>query len=159
MFTGVFNYKIDEKGRLSVPARFREIADGKFFVTYGLDNSLVVYDGKGFEDFVGKLKKADQLGLFIFDKQRNGNIEVRHSMRLKCYRRAEQDVEYLELLRKKMKWTPGQLRLFIDHYLDTSGRVMKKFTEDAGTPVYNKLSPESFRQLREAAAKLLEDNR
>jgi len=60
MFTGVFNYKIDEKGRLSVPSRFREIADGKFFVTYGLDNSLVVYDGKGFEDFVGKLKKADQ---------------------------------------------------------------------------------------------------
>lgn len=51
------------------------------------------------------LKRADQLGLFIFDKSSG---KIHHSMRLKSYRRVEQDVEYLELLRKKSKMTPGQ---------------------------------------------------
>ena len=95
--------------------------------------------------------EADQLGLFVFAA---GNIF--QSLRLKAFRRAEQDIEYLLLLQKKMKWTDGQLRKFIEHYLPINGTTIKKFSEDAGTRQYDDLSPENFRQLREAAADLLE---
>jgi len=59
MFTGVYNYKVDTKGRLSVPSPFRAAADGKFFVTYGPDKSLLVYDGNGFEEYENRLKKLN----------------------------------------------------------------------------------------------------
>ena len=100
------------------------------------------------------LHKADQLGLFIFDEG-----HVRHSMRLKAYRRAQQDIEYLELLRKRLELSRGQLRAFIDHYVSLSGSVVKRYAADAGTARYATLSPEAFRRLREAAAILIETHR
>ena len=102
------------------------------------------------------MTKADQLGLFIFTKDADGKPVVRHSMRLAAYRRAEQDVEYLELLcHGKDGLTESQLRAFIDHYLNLSGTVRTAYAEDAGTPEYSKATPESLRQLREGAAFLL----
>ena len=103
------------------------------------------------------LKEANQLGLFIFDRQPDGEVEIHHSMRLKSYRRAEQDIEYLELLRKKLKLTNGQLWFFMDNYLKLSGDVVKRSSENAGTAGYEQLPPEAFRHLREAAAKMLDE--
>ena len=55
------------------------------------------------------MQKADQLGLFIFTKGTDGQTVMNHSMRLKAYRRAQQDIEYLELLRKKLGLSPAQV--------------------------------------------------
>ena len=98
------------------------------------------------------MTKADQLGLFVFS-----NGKIYESLRLKAYRRVEQDIEYLLLLQKKMKWTDSELRKFIEHYLPIDGKSIKKFAGDAGTRKYTDLSPENFRKLREAAASLLEE--
>jgi len=43
MFIGEFNYKIDAKKRLAVPAKFRDDLDGKVVVTRGLDGCLFLY--------------------------------------------------------------------------------------------------------------------
>jgi len=102
------------------------------------------------------LSRADQLGLFIFERTDGGQVRIHHSMRLKSYRRAEQDIEYLQLLRRTLGLTDGQLREFMDTYLKLSGRVVKRSSEDAGTARYDNLEPERFRRLREAAAALLE---
>jgi hypothetical protein len=102
------------------------------------------------------MTKADQLGLFIFTKTDAGRPVIRHSMRLAAYLAAEQTVEYLELVRKKHNLTPGQVQAFIDHYLNLSGTVRSAYAEDAGTPEYGKVTPEALRQLREAAAMLIE---
>jgi hypothetical protein len=104
------------------------------------------------------LNKADPLGLFIFarDKDAAGRTTLYPSLRLKAYRRAAQDVEYLELLRSQLKWTPAQVRAFIDHYITLGGKVRVTSAEDAGTPQYEKVSPEDLRRLREAAAALIE---
>jgi hypothetical protein len=102
------------------------------------------------------MTKADQLGLFIFTKTDAGRPVIRHSMRLAAYLAAEQTVEYLELARKKHDLTPGQVQAFIDHYLNLSGTVRSAYSEDAGTPEYGKVTPEAFRQLREAAAMMIE---
>lgn len=43
MFMGEYSHTIDAKGRLIVPARFREGLGDRFVVTKGLDNCLFVY--------------------------------------------------------------------------------------------------------------------
>jgi MraZ protein len=43
MFMGEYQHAIDEKGRLTMPAKFREQLSDLFVVTRGLDNCLFVY--------------------------------------------------------------------------------------------------------------------
>ena len=43
MFIGEFTASIDEKGRISIPAKFRIQLKSKVVVTRGLDNSLFLY--------------------------------------------------------------------------------------------------------------------
>lgn len=43
MFMGEFQHSLDDKGRLIMPAKFREGLGEKFIVTRGLDNCLFVY--------------------------------------------------------------------------------------------------------------------
>lgn len=43
MFIGEYNGTIDDKARISIPAKFRSSLKSKVVVTRGLDNSLVLY--------------------------------------------------------------------------------------------------------------------
>ncbi|MCD5410586.1 MAG: division/cell wall cluster transcriptional repressor MraZ [Clostridiales bacterium] len=43
MFIGEYNHSIDVKGRVSVPAKFRETLGSSFIITKGLDNCLFIY--------------------------------------------------------------------------------------------------------------------
>lgn len=58
MFLGEYNHSIDAKGRLIVPAKFREELGDNFIVTKGLDGCLYIYpndEWKEFEDNLSKL--------------------------------------------------------------------------------------------------------
>ena len=72
MFMGEYNHTIDAKGRLIVPAKFREILGDEFVVTKGLDGCLFVYadkEWKAFEEKLGTLpltnKNARQFTRFF----------------------------------------------------------------------------------------------
>ncbi|MGI9951154.1 division/cell wall cluster transcriptional repressor MraZ [Moorellaceae bacterium AZ2] len=56
MFIGEYHHVIDDKGRVIMPARFREELGERFIVTRGLDNCLFVYPLKGWEEMEQKLK-------------------------------------------------------------------------------------------------------
>jgi MraZ protein len=43
MFMGEYQHAVDSKGRLIMPAKFREALGDKFIVTRGMDNCLFVY--------------------------------------------------------------------------------------------------------------------
>ena len=49
MFRGQTEHSIDDKNRLTVPAKFREELGETFFVTKGLDNCLFVFSGPEWE--------------------------------------------------------------------------------------------------------------
>ena len=56
MLMGEYNHTIDAKGRLIVPAKFREILGDEFVVTKGLDNCLFVYPNDEWQKFEEKLQ-------------------------------------------------------------------------------------------------------
>ena len=43
MFLGQYTYTLDDKGRLTIPARFREELTGSIVITRGLDHCLTLY--------------------------------------------------------------------------------------------------------------------
>ncbi len=57
MFLGEFKHTIDDKGRLTVPARFRPVFESGLFVTVGLDQCLWVYSREGWDLFSQKLAR------------------------------------------------------------------------------------------------------
>ena len=101
------------------------------------------------------LRQADQLGLFIFDKDARGNTVIRHSARLKAYREAEQLIECLILVQQRQDWSTSQMQAFIDHYVNLSGSVRQRNDDDAGTAEYDRQSLLRVDALRQAAIELL----
>lgn len=57
MFMGEYNHSIDAKGRLIIPARFREQLGDSFVVTQGLDGCLYIYGNEIWERFQEKLNQ------------------------------------------------------------------------------------------------------
>ena len=55
MFLGQFQHTLDEKGRLTVPARFRELLVGGAYITQGLDQCLVVMTSPSFNHTMADL--------------------------------------------------------------------------------------------------------
>ena len=56
MFMGEYNHTIDAKGRLIIPAKFRETLGEEFILTKGLDGCLSIYPMDEWESFEEKLK-------------------------------------------------------------------------------------------------------
>ena len=56
MFKGEYNHTIDEKGRLIIPAKFREELGNEFVVTRGLDGCLFGYNNSEWQVFEDKLR-------------------------------------------------------------------------------------------------------
>lgn len=71
MFMGEYNHTIDAKGRLIIPAKFREALGDEFVVTKGMDGCLFAYDEAGWTNMVQRLQKLDL-------NQKNHRTYVRH---------------------------------------------------------------------------------
>lgn len=56
MFMGEYNHTIDAKGRLIIPAKFRDSLGDKFVVTKGFDGCLFVYNKEEWTSFEQKLR-------------------------------------------------------------------------------------------------------
>ena len=55
MFIGEFSHSVDAKGRVAVPAKFRNKISGGAIITRGLDKCLFVFTKKDWEKLAGKL--------------------------------------------------------------------------------------------------------
>jgi MraZ protein len=49
VFMGEYRHSLDDKGRLFIPARMRELLGARFVITKGLDRCLFLYSGKEWE--------------------------------------------------------------------------------------------------------------
>ena len=57
MFMGEYSHSLDPKGRMTIPAKFRERLGERFVVTRSLDTCLAVYDMEAWEAFSKKLSE------------------------------------------------------------------------------------------------------
>ncbi|QNM05573.1 division/cell wall cluster transcriptional repressor MraZ [Qiania dongpingensis] len=102
-FMGEYNHTMDAKGRLIVPARFREAGGDKFIVTKGLDGCLFVFTEEKWDSVVSSMEnlpvtqgKARKFARFLMggagecevDKQ--GRILIPNNLR--AYAHLEKDV-------------------------------------------------------------------
>lgn len=55
MFIGEYSLTVDEKGRLSIPVKFRASLSRGAVVTRGLDSALFLYTAKEWDSLAGKL--------------------------------------------------------------------------------------------------------
>jgi len=56
MLSGDFNHSIDAKGRLIIPAKFRDALGENFVITKGMDNCLFVYPPEEWKVLEEKIK-------------------------------------------------------------------------------------------------------
>lgn len=61
MFLGEFQHTIDDKGRIIIPAKFREALGTEFIITRGLDNCLFVYPRQEWNQLEQKLKQLPMM--------------------------------------------------------------------------------------------------
>jgi MraZ protein len=116
MFIGEFNHTVDAKGRINIPAKFREQLNETFFVTKGLDECLFVFPEDEWRVFEEKLKGLPLTNrnarafvrLFFagatecsFDKQ--GRITVPQTLRE--YAHLEKDVKVIGVGTRVEVWS------------------------------------------------------
>lgn len=58
MFAGTYNPKVDDKGRLFLPAKFREAMQEGLVITRGQDRCLEVRTQEDFDHFVSRLRDS-----------------------------------------------------------------------------------------------------
>ena len=68
--TGKYRHGIDSKGRLAIPARLRDELGAAFYVTIGLEHSLMILTEAGFTSIVEKIRslpmaEAQKLPVFL----------------------------------------------------------------------------------------------
>jgi len=57
MFFGQYDHSIDEKGRLTIPARYRDLLEGGAYITLGFDNNLMVMRSNEFDQLYHNLEE------------------------------------------------------------------------------------------------------
>lgn len=115
MFMGEYNHTIDTKGRVIVPAKFREELGEEFVLTLGLDGCLFVYSNEEWENFVNKLrelpgnKEARQLqryfmaGAITCEVDKQGRILIPSKLREKA--ELQKDVVFVGVVGKIEVWS------------------------------------------------------
>ncbi|MCB2178844.1 division/cell wall cluster transcriptional repressor MraZ [bacterium] len=58
MFLGQYRHTIDEKGRLTIPARFRELLENGAYITQGFEKNLMVLTSHGFESMTRQVNRS-----------------------------------------------------------------------------------------------------
>lgn len=73
MFFGQFEHSIDEKGRITIPAQYRDLLDTGAYITRGFDENLIVMRTDDFNSLYHKVRdlsitnpKARNLARLIF---------------------------------------------------------------------------------------------
>ena len=62
MFLGEYSHNLDDKGRLTLPARWREVLGDRVVVTRGMEHCLLVFTAADFEKFVTEATAVGMTG-------------------------------------------------------------------------------------------------
>ena len=119
MFSGTYTPKLDDKGRLILPAKFREEMKEGLVITRGQDHALDIRTRADFEAFTARFRNASQTdvrmrsyGRMLFaqaseqvpDKQ--GRVMI--TPELRDYAHLERDAVVIGVYDRIEVWEPGR---------------------------------------------------
>jgi MraZ protein len=119
MFLGEYAHTIDDKGRLTIPAKFRDELEGGVVVTRGLDGCLWAYGRAEWESLAEKIGKlpttneaARNFSRFMFSgafdsvPDRQGRILVPQNLR--DYADIQADTVIIGVMNRLEIWNPAR---------------------------------------------------
>jgi len=136
MLIGEYHHNIDEKGRLTIPAKLRYELGENFIVTRGLDGCLFVYPKNEWENIIQKYKELPNtkdarnfMRFFLsgatvceFDKQ--GRINI--SAPLTKYAELKKDCVIIGVNDRLEVWSKERWESFIDTNEDSLSDIAEK---------------------------------
>jgi hypothetical protein len=102
----------------------------------------------------GVWDRAEQLTVF-YPGNKFGRNEPFASLRLKAYRRGQQDIEYLMLLAARRDWDRDAVREAVSGALDLSGEARTEWDEDAGIIAFRNVKDAQLDQVRLRVARAI----
>ena len=139
MFMGEYNYTIDDKGRITIPSKFRDELGTDFIVTRGLDKCLFVYPKKEWDNVISKYKELPNTkdarafmrfflsGATLTDYDKQGRINI--SGPLKMYANLTKDCVIIGVNERIEIWDKESWENFItDNEENLSDIAEKLFT-------------------------------
>ena len=119
MFLGEFAHTIDDKGRLTIPAKFRDDLASGVVITRGLDGCLWAYSRSEWEVLAEKISRlpttnpaARNFSRFMFANafdsipDRQGRVLIPQNLR--DYANIESDTIIIGVMNRLELWNPGQ---------------------------------------------------
>ena len=119
MFLGDFNHTIDDKGRLTIPAKFRDELESGVVITRGLDGCLWAYGRSEWEALAEKIAKlpttnpaARNFSRFVFSSafdsipDRQGRILLPQNLR--DYASIQNETIVIGVKNKLEIWNPAK---------------------------------------------------
>ena len=79
MFMSEYNHTLDTKGRLIIPAKFREILGEEFVISKGMDGCLFVYAGDDWNAFEQKLTSLPLINKEARQYRRSIGMRIRQA--------------------------------------------------------------------------------
>ena len=136
MFMGEYNHTIDDKGRLTIPAKIREQLGHDFIVTRGLDNCLFIYPKEEWDNVIAKYRELPNtkdarnfMRFFLsgattneFDKQ--GRVNIANS--LIKYADLKKDCVIIGVSERLEIWDKDRWNNFIETNEDTISDIADK---------------------------------
>lgn len=125
MFQGDFRHSLDAKGRVIMPAKFREELGNKFYITRGMDKNLQIYSCEEWEKLYRKLNTLPMIDrnsralkhLFISgcvecEADKQGRILIPQSLRM--YASLDRDVAIVGDGEKVEIWNAAKWDAYLD---------------------------------------------
>ncbi|HEX5533673.1 MAG TPA: division/cell wall cluster transcriptional repressor MraZ [Actinomycetales bacterium] len=139
MFLGTHSPRLDEKGRLILPARFREQLAAGLVVTRGQERCLYVFPMRGFEEMQHKLQQApmtskqarDFLRVFLsgaYDEVPDKQGRITLPAKLRAYAGLEREVAVVGMGDRAEIWDAAAWEAYLEEkegvFADTHDEVV-----------------------------------
>ena len=147
MFLGQFQHNLDDKGRLMIPARFRELLEGGAYITQGFDKCLMVMTEAYFKQVYERIEamnladptarllrrlilsnaypvEADKIGRILMPQNLRAFLGIENGELVLAGQG-----EYFEV------WTPAQWSEQMAQLQDTEANTQRFSTLDLSKPV------------------------
>ena len=147
MFRGIFEHNIDEKGRVSIPAKFREILKREYgsdqLIITIIDNCLVAYPLAEWQVFEEKMKDFSQFkkkaksflryfysGAMECAIDDHGRILIPSQFREKTH--LEKEIVFVGVMKRFEIWNKGVWEAEFETYEETFDEISENIAEWTG---------------------------